>query len=103
MTWGPDGEAVAVGEPAVVVLVVAPPEAQVLREKLDRQMAEWKAAGEAKAEELVEVMRDEIAAWAKAEAERQVVRCLGVGAPLALAAVGWGLRTTKGERRSTKA
>jgi hypothetical protein len=100
MTWGPGGEAVAVGEAAAVLVVVAPPEAQALREKLDQQMAEWKAAGEAKAEELVEVMKDEIAAWAKAEAERQVVRCMGMNGAVALALVAtWGV----GEGRRTAA
>jgi hypothetical protein len=99
MTWGPSGEAVPVGVPAAVVLVVAPPEAQALREKLDRQTAEWKAAGQAKAEEMVEEMKGEIAAWARAEAERQVVRCVGMNGAVALALAGvCGL----GERRRTK-
>jgi len=79
--------------------VVAPAEAQALREKLDRQVAEWKVAGEAKAEELAAEMRAEIAEWARAEAERQVGRCLGMAGVLVMGVALLGGRGWKLEVR----
>jgi hypothetical protein len=58
-------------------------------------VAEWKAAGEAKADEMVQALKDELTAWAMRETQRQVTRCLGVNGALALAAVGLAAGRTK--------
>lgn len=94
---GPVGAAVPLGAEVQVVIVVVPPEAQALKDKLDQQVAEWKAAGEAKADEMADQLQAEIKAWAVAEAQRQATRCLGVNGAVVLAGVGLAV---SGGRRS---
>jgi N-acetylmuramoyl-L-alanine amidase len=77
-TLGADGQPRPVGEVVRVIIVVVPPQAEALKDKLDQQIAEWKAAGEAKADELIQHLKDEIKAWAVAEAERQAAKCIGM-------------------------
>ena len=67
-----------VGDEVRLLIVVAPPQAQVLKDKLDQQVAEWKAAGAAKVDDLVEQMKRELKDWALQEAERQASKCIGL-------------------------
>lgn len=97
-TTGPDGQAVTIEAGASVTLAVVPPQAQELKERLDREVAELKAAGEARADEMVQDLKEEITAWAMAETRRQAARCLGVNGALALA--GAGLAAGRKRRRT---
>jgi hypothetical protein len=81
-----------VGDSVVVLLVVVPPEAQALKDKLDQQVAEWQAAGAAKMDDLIRQMQQELAAWAQQEAEKQAAKCVGVNGGLMIGVimvVGW--------------
>lgn len=97
-TTGPDGQAVTIEAGASVTLVVVPPQAQELRQRLEREVAEAKAAGEARADAMIQELQDEITAWALAETRRQAARCLGVNGALALA--GAGLAVGRRRRRT---
>ncbi len=101
-TWqlmtGPAGAAVPLGAEVKVVIVVVPAEAQALKAKLEQQVAEWQAAGAAKADEMADQLKEEIKAWAVAEAQRQATRCMGVNGAVVVAGVGLAL----GGRRKRK-
>jgi hypothetical protein len=76
-----------VGDEARVLIVVAPPQAHALKDKLDQQVAEWKAAGAAKADDLVAQMKSELKAWALLEAQRQASKCIGLNSALILGVI----------------
>ncbi len=81
------GQPVAVGAPVALTLVVVPPEARALKDRLDQKMAEVKEAGAAKADELVQDMKDELKAWAVEQAQQQAAKCVGVSGALVVAGV----------------
>jgi len=73
-----------VGDEVRLLIVVAPPQAHALKEKLDQKVAEWKAAGAAKVDDLVEQMKTELKNWALQEAQRQAGKCIGVNGAVLL-------------------
>jgi len=85
---GASGQAVALGAEVKVMIVVVPPEAQALKDKLEQQVAEWKAAGEAKADEMADQLKEEVKAWAVGEAQRQATRCMGMNGAVVVLGVG---------------
>ena len=77
----------AVGPVVKVFIVVVPPEAQGLKDKLDQQVAEWQAAGAAKADDLTKQLQAEIKDWAMQQARKQAANCIGVNGALIMGAV----------------
>ncbi len=76
--WQLTRDGAAVGPVVKVFIVVVPPAAQGLKDKLDQQVAEWQAAGAAKADDLMQQMQAEIKDWAVQQAQRQAANCIGV-------------------------
>jgi N-acetylmuramoyl-L-alanine amidase len=76
-----------VGPVLSVLIVVVPPQAQALKDKLDQQVAEWQAAGSAKADDLMKQMQTELKDWAVQQAQKQAANCLGVNGALVLVSV----------------
>ena len=75
-----------------VFIVVVPPEAQGLKDKLDQQVAEWQAAGTAKADDMMKQMQAEIKDWAVQQAQKQAANCLGVNGALVVGVVALAKR-----------
>ncbi len=101
---GESGQPMALGAEVKVLIVVVPPEAQALKDKLEQQVSEWKAAGEAKADEMADQLKKEVKAWALGEAQRQATRCMGVNGAVVIAGIGLAVsrRGRKSEVRSRK-
>ncbi|MCC7359864.1 MAG: N-acetylmuramoyl-L-alanine amidase [Anaerolineales bacterium] len=87
----------ALGEPVSISVVVVPEQAQALKTKLEQKIAEVKAAGAAKADELLDELKAEVKTWAMAEAERQATRCVGLNSGVVVLAIG--LAVTGGRKR----
>ena len=85
--WQLSRDGTPVGDPVVVLIVVVPPQAQALKDKLDQQVAEWQAAGAAKMDDLIRQMQQELAAWAQQETEKQAAKCVGVNGGLMIGVV----------------
>jgi len=76
-----------VGPVVSVYIVVVPPQAQSLKDKLNQQVAEWQAAGAARMDDLIQQMQAEIRDWAVQQAQKQAAQCLGVNGVLLVGAV----------------
>ena len=90
--WQLTRDGAVVGPVVKVFIVVVPPEAQGLKDKLDQQVAEWQAAGTAKADEMMAQMQAEIKDWAVQQAQKQAANCLGVNGALVVGAVALAKR-----------
>ena len=84
-----------VGQEARVLIVVVPSQAQALKDKLDQQVNEAKAAGAAKLDDLVEQMKSELKAWAVQETEKQAAKCVGVNGAVLLGVVVLAAKASK--------
>jgi hypothetical protein len=76
--WQLNDGGAPVGGVVSVVIVVVPPEAQALKDKLDQQVAEFQAAGAARMDDLVQQMQAELRDWAVQQAQKQAAQCMGV-------------------------
>jgi N-acetylmuramoyl-L-alanine amidase len=85
--WQLTRDGAAVGPVVKVFIVVVPPAAQGLKDKLDQQLAEWRAASAAKADDMMKQMQAEIKDWAVQQAQKQAVNCLGMNGALVLGVV----------------
>ncbi len=85
--WQLTRDGAPVGQEVSVFIVVVPPQAQGLKDRLDQQLAEWQAAGGAKMDDLIRQMQDEIKAWAVQQAQKQAAQCVGINGVLILASV----------------
>ncbi len=83
--WQLTRDGASVGQVVSVFIVVVPPQAQALKDKLDQQVAEWQAAGAAKVDDLMQQMQDELKAWAVQQAQKQAGQCVGVNGALIVA------------------
>ena len=90
--WQLTRDGAAVGPVVKVFIVVVPPEAQGLKDKLDQQVAEWQAAGTAKADDMMKQMQAEIKDWAVQQAQKQAANCLGVNGALVVGVVALAKR-----------
>jgi N-acetylmuramoyl-L-alanine amidase len=81
-----------VGPEVSVVLIVVPKEAQELKERIERQIQEWREQGERELQKLLEDIQREIVEWVQREIERQIgcPPCAFIG--LAVTALVWGRR-----------
>jgi hypothetical protein len=86
-SWQLSRDGAAVGPVVKVFLVVVPQQAQGLKDKLDQQVAEWQAAGSAKADEMGKQMQAEIKDWAVQQAQKQAAQCVGVNGAVVLGVV----------------
>jgi N-acetylmuramoyl-L-alanine amidase len=80
-----------VGPVVKVFIVVVPPQAQSLKDKLDQQVAEWQAAGSAKVDDMSKQMQAEIMDWAVQQAQKQAANCLASNG-VVLVGVAWVAR-----------
>jgi len=85
--WQLDRDGTAVGPVIKVFIVVVPPEAQGLKDKLDQQVAVWQAAGSAKVDDMSKQMQAEIKDWAVQQAQKQAANCLGANGAVLLGVV----------------
>ena len=85
--WQLTRDGLPVGPLVSVFIVVVPPQAQALKDKLDEQVAQVRAAGTAKMDDLMKQMQDEIKNWAVQQAQQQAVKCLGVNGALMVGVV----------------
>jgi len=85
--WQLDRDGAAVGPVIKVFIVVVPPEAQGLKDKLDQQVAVWQAAGSAKVDDMSKQMQAEIKDWAVQQAQKQAANCLGANGAVLLGVV----------------
>jgi N-acetylmuramoyl-L-alanine amidase len=86
-SWQLSRDGAAVGPVVKVFIVVVPQQAQGLKDKLDQQVAEWQAAGSAKADEMGKQMQAEIKDWAVQQAQKQAAQCVGVNGAVVLGVV----------------
>lgn len=80
--WQLTRDGAAVGPVVKVFIVVVPQQAQGLKDKLDQQVAEWRAAGSAKVDDMMKQIQAEIKDWVVQQAQKQAAQCLGVNGAL---------------------
>ncbi len=95
--WQLTRDGASVGPVVSVFIVVVPPQAQALKDKLDQQLAEWQAAGAAKVDDLMKQMQAEIKAWAVQQAQKQAAQCVGANGAVMLGVLFVAGRKKKAE------